>query len=256
MRKINPTLQSQGFNSFKDLLSRPSNVLTVGPNKCDFTSPLNAADAAKSGDLIFVFPSNYDVGNNPLLLPDNVAWHFFPNVKLLADIDGGIIRVDSNSSIHINRFPDLENSAGQTLAHYFDFQGIIFGPSFYVNLNIYHNIGSTFSVKVIDTNLPKQLFENASVDDSSAPLYKIVFNGPSLGAANCFNYIITNDYISGLNDSLVTILFRFLVTLASDGSSLSFKFLDSGDSSSIDVSLNAIYKLEFSPRNYPYLYSF
>jgi|GEM_PF-5700051 len=170
MRKISPTLQGQGFNSFKDLLSRPSNVLTVGPDKCAFTSPLDAANAAQSGDLIFVFPGTYDLGNNSILLKDNVNWQFLSNVFITSSSSNGTF-YDNNEVITLNfeGNPRINNTGG--------------GKFF--NINSQSNILNyeiKFSIQVVQitptllearfkSNLGDELFSNVSA--SKHPSYHI-----------------------------------------------------------------------------------
>lgn len=146
MRKINPTLESQGLQSFMDLLPRPSNIITLGPNKCNFSSPIDALEAASSGDLIVVFPGNYDVGDQCIFLKDNVNLFCLPNVAFTSsNADGtfGDNNVEVNCSIQgfplilntsANKLPfNLENSASRINDFYFQYKAYVenvFGSCF------------------------------------------------------------------------------------------------------------------------------
>ncbi len=116
MRKINPTLQSQGLHSFMDLLPRTSNIITLGPNKCNFLSPIDALEAASSGDLILVYPGTYDLDDQCIFLKDNVNLFCFPNVVFTSSNSDGTFG-DNNIAVtcSIQGFPLILNTSANKL---------------------------------------------------------------------------------------------------------------------------------------------
>ncbi len=112
MRKITPTLQGDGFSSFKEMLPRPSNIITVGPQKCDFSSPIDALAAASPGDLILFYPGTYDVGDQCIILKDNVNLFCFPDVVFTSSNSDGTFG-DNNLEVNcsIQGFPLILNTS-------------------------------------------------------------------------------------------------------------------------------------------------
>ncbi|WKZ71116.1 MAG: hypothetical protein QY331_07610 [Melioribacteraceae bacterium] len=163
MRKIQPYLESKGLKSITDLqFSLPSNVITVGLDKCDYTSPKDAADNSNSGDLIFVFPGTYDVGNNSILLKDNVNWQFMPGVTISSSssdstfTDGGQtveMKFDGSPNIvNTNPSGSLFNCSNQSYVDYEMYISFILESGQYL-----------FDFKIFDTNLHPSIYESFTV---------------------------------------------------------------------------------------------
>lgn len=178
MRKIQPTLQSQGYNTFDDLLSKsipkPSNIITVGPSSCDYTSPFDAAAAANSGDLIVVYPGTYDVGNNSILLKDGVNWQFMPGVTITSSSANGTF-YDNNVAVNV-KFegePIIDNtSTGQLIEA--GFGSIVSNFSVFIDGAIALEPNVMY-FQVINSNIPKRLFDNATVTNPAAGRFVIDF---------------------------------------------------------------------------------
>lgn len=156
MRKIHPSLQSQGYDSFKDLLSRPSNIITVGPSNCDYTSPIDAANVAQSGDLIFVYPGTYDIGANSIILKNGVNWHFLPSVFITSSSNNGTF-YDNNTAVDVNfeGDPIIANSASSYSINLQDSNSKVRGYKFYFDLQILGITDTQFAYTTYNTNIPQ-----------------------------------------------------------------------------------------------------
>lgn len=110
MRKVNNLLRHNDL-SIESIITKPSNVISVGIENCDYNSLISAMNSAVPGDLILVFPGTYNLGTSSLILKNGVDIECLGTVIITSS--NSVATITDNGTqclMRLKGFPEIINT--------------------------------------------------------------------------------------------------------------------------------------------------
>jgi hypothetical protein len=135
-----------------------------------------------AGDTVVIFEGEHSI-YNPIQLKDNSKWLFYPGVKITSSNSNGVFSDNGAAvSVTFEGNPILENTALNSFDALINLQNSNSEiRNFYLYADLHVEIEGTqyIGVRTNETNIPKSLFDSATLTKISTGVYDLIFGSSS-----------------------------------------------------------------------------